>query len=1219
MRAVFWFLVGALVIPFPLSAEWRVTGRIGGLITAVAAHGSFAYVAVGSRVNVYDVTDPAVPREIGSTAFFADDVTDILVDDSRAYIAAGTDGIYIVDISDRTAPRVIGRWDSPGTAEGIARDGSWIYVADGPFGLRIVDASDPATPRPVGSAFDTRFAFDVAVRDHYAFVAAADAGLLVVDVADRDNLRELVVLDTPGYARDLAMTGTTLYVADQWGGVRVMSIATPFRPREIAAISLPSWAFAVTASGGTLHVADGARGFHTFDVSDPAHPLEAGTHPMTQALSWKVAVSNGRAFGGVRTQSVLILDVTQPATLRQVGRIAPLIRAGWVATRGDVAYVSTGEQDIRVIDIRRPERMRERGAGVTLNGSGGPIVAIGNEYVYIATGVATGGRVDVYDVRNPDQPAHAGSLRLNFPQELIASGSLLYVPDEFGLQVVDISNPASPAMKGTIVFPPDNFVTSGATSVAVAGQYAFVSAGRNGLKVVDVSDPAKMSIAGSWSGSSVSQLAYRDGFLYAATGALETELVVFDVADPRQPVRIGSTSLPGRSVGDVLLDGSYAYVANGGAGVVVIDIRNPEQPFIVAQIGTPGFATHLAMEGGRLFVTASNGGLAVVEQTAQQPIVTAASGSRIHAQPFGRSPANLPRVPPPSRQRSTPSPVIANSGRSVVVTSAADSGPGTLREALTNHAAGDVITFDPAVFPPTSPVAIQVATVLPHIKRAGVIIDASNAGVILDGSKLSGEFESGLEIEYPSEGNIIRGLQILNFPSCGIFIGGNGGNVIGGDRSRATGPIGEGNLLSRNRKAGILVGNPNGNRIVGNLIGTDASGRTALGQQTWGVNILYNGGGGTKLGGDRIGGYESWERNVIAGNSAAEISLHFAGSHSVIGNFIGTDVDGNALGAAFRAIDIDASSDNLITENVVVGNHAMQIIDSGACCNHIVRNWFGVTRDGRIIPRHIDGENGIAINESFNLIFDNVFGGIRYHSIFLTGQGGTVVEPIIAGNTFLGGSPTDASSAMAIGADAVSRMFVGGSTDAFRNSISGGATGIVLRQGMGRTFVLGNSIGVDHGAPLQIESAIDVGNSAYTFVQNNTVANISGKGVVVRAPTNRIRQNSIYGNQKGAIEVSAGAAIPALPVISTVTLSSVTGTSCAHCTVEIFSDSEWQSRWYEGTTTADATGAFSFTTQAILRGPNLTATSTDAAGSTSAISAPLPRPPLGPRRRAARH
>lgn len=39
----------------------------------------------------------------------------------------------------------------------------------------------------------------------------------------------------------------------------------------------------------------------------------------------------------------------------------------------------------------------------------------------------------------------------------------------------------------------------------------------------------------------------------------------------------------------------------------------------------------------------------------------------------------------------------------LTVTSAADSGPGTLRQAMLDMAAGDVIEFDTAVFPPPPP------------------------------------------------------------------------------------------------------------------------------------------------------------------------------------------------------------------------------------------------------------------------------------------------------------------------------------------------------------------------------------------------------------------------------------------------------------------------------------------------------------------------------------
>ena len=47
-------------------------------------------------------------------------------------------------------------------------------------------------------------------------------------------------------------------------------------------------------------------------------------------------------------------------------------------------------------------------------------------------------------------------------------------------------------------------------------------------------------------------------------------------------------------------------------------------------------------------------------------------------------------------------------GKSILVTSAADSGPGTLRQSLLDAQAGDIITLDLAVFPPNIPVSISL-------------------------------------------------------------------------------------------------------------------------------------------------------------------------------------------------------------------------------------------------------------------------------------------------------------------------------------------------------------------------------------------------------------------------------------------------------------------------------------------------------------------------------
>src|SRR3989337_156681 len=75
-------------------------------------------------------------------------------------------------------------------------------------------------------------------------------------------------------------------------------------------------------------------------------------------------------------------------------------------------------------------------------------------------------------------------------------------------------------------------------------------------------------------------------------------------------------------------------------------------------------------------------------------------------------PTQTMAAPTPTRLSPTSPPL--SQGRTLLVTSAADSGPGTLRQALQDARPYDVITFDPSVFPPDTPVTIAPSSGLPE-------------------------------------------------------------------------------------------------------------------------------------------------------------------------------------------------------------------------------------------------------------------------------------------------------------------------------------------------------------------------------------------------------------------------------------------------------------------------------------------------------------------------
>ena len=58
-----------------------------------------------------------------------------------AYVAVGSPGLQIIDISDSASPMLTGSYDTLGNAYGVAIIGDKAYVADGSSGLMVLDIS----------------------------------------------------------------------------------------------------------------------------------------------------------------------------------------------------------------------------------------------------------------------------------------------------------------------------------------------------------------------------------------------------------------------------------------------------------------------------------------------------------------------------------------------------------------------------------------------------------------------------------------------------------------------------------------------------------------------------------------------------------------------------------------------------------------------------------------------------------------------------------------------------------------------------------------------------------------------------------------------------------------------------------------------------------------------------------------------------------------------
>jgi len=1216
------------------SSGWQVVGQIGGPTTAVAVQGNYAYVGVGLRLIVLDVSNPVTPTEVGNTTPFPYFVEDVVVSGTLAYVAAGGAGLHVVNILTPTAPVEVGFWDSPGYAEGVAVAGNAVYLADGPYGLRVVDVSDPANPTPIGSTYDTNYAFEVAVSGHHAYLAAAGAGLLVADVSDRAHPVEVSTLDTPGYAYSVAVSGTLAYVADAWEGLRVVNVSNPASPTVLGACDTPGWALSVAVVGSTVYVADGANGLRVVDAADPANPHEVGAHQVS-GLARRVAVAGDTAYvadlqGGLRV--VGIADVAHPA---QIGLYRPLADARRVAVAGSYAYVAAGFSGFRVVDVSDPSHPREV---ATYDTEGGYAVSavVSGTYAYLTTYLGGPWGLHVVDVSTPTHPVRTAFFPTPFGayREIVLVGQIIYIADEWGLSLISVADPTNPTQVGFIQLNQNQQDTLG---IAVSETLAYVADFLDGVKIVDVSNPISPTLVGIYDSPVASQgVAVAGNRLFVADHS--SGLRVVDVSNPGVPVEIGFYDTPGLA-GSVLVSGTEAYVSDAGGGMVVVGVSDPTNPRLVAAYDTAGLASHIALAGNLAYVTDGRGGLVILERTAgglaNRPGVEAFSEQANQGQVYGEAAiavisdqliftqtagltahyvtATVTDAGENISESSMPLLVFTVTG-TITVTSPLNSGPGTLRQALLDARTGDTITFDPAMFLPSSPTTITLSSELPPITQGRITIDGSNAGVVLDGRNLLGQV-NGLMID--SDYNTVQGLQILRFGGCGVSVGG-WHSVIGGDRTQGTGPTGQGNVLSGNG-AGVNLGGPY-NTVIGNFIGTDASGTVALGNGTGvAVGAPYN----------RIGGEKPGERNIISGNQQKGVDILGEGvvGNVVAGNYVGTDISGmHALGNPRGGVIIECgASGNTVggttpgERNLISGNGTGVVVsDRGTTHNTVIGNFIGTDANG---TAPLGNLTGILCGPEFNRI-----GGTRSgeRNIISGNLGHGISIPDYSDNLILGNYiGTDVSGTQALGnglgisldAGAV-HDFIGGATQKERNVISGnGGAGVgIANAGVEYNFISGNTIGLDANGMTPLSNGwagVQVEDYAsHIFIQGNTIA-YSGGGLwwagvyVERSLFNTIRRNSTFNNLYQGIELADGGnqMLPA-PVILTVTATSVSGTACSGCTVEVFSDAEDEGRSYEGSTAADASGAFTFTRAGGLIGPYVTATATDRDGNTSEFSTP---------------
>jgi len=526
--------------------------------------------------------------------------------------------------------------------------------------------------------------------------------------------------------------------------------------------------------------------------------------------------------------------------------------------------------------------------------------------------------------------------------------------------------------------------------------------------------------------------------------------------------------------------------------------------------------------------------------------------------------------------------VTAAPAATFTVTNTSDSGPGSFRQAILDANAtpgADTIAFN---IPGTG-----VHTISPLSPLPALVGDA--------GTKLDGYTQPGSSANTLAVGDNAVLLIELNGTALGA---GQFGLMLRSSSNLARGLVIDGFGALGSGGGGILIESGSDNMVSGCFLGTDAAGLIAKPNE-FGVEIAQSEVLPFPLPSrTTIGGTSPSQRNLISGNASTGILIGVGASDTVVaGNYIGTDVTGNASLANPTGIGLTISFGNTIggstagSGNLISGNSGSGIlifstqaviqgnrIGTNSTGSSPVPNGTGVQIQVGIPDILVGGD----VPGAGNLISGNSFYGVR----MFRPSGARVVGNRIG---------TDASGANALGNARDGVLIVSGSSAA-------GGSGSVS----------GNVIAFNAGAGVAVGSNASEGSSGNRISGNSIHENgglgidLGSDGVTVNDPGDGdTGPNSLQNYPVLSAALSDG--------ISTLIQGTLDSLPATTFTIEFFAspscdssgNGEGQTFLGETSVTTDAFGKASFQVSVPSGSGNqvVTATATDPTGNTSEFSA----------------
>ena len=292
---------------------------------------------------------------------------------------------------------------------------------------------------------------------------------------------------------------------------------------------------------------------------------------------------------------------------------------------GTRLLATTEQQGCVMVDVSNPQDPKVTSIlfdGVVVGGECGPFTG---SYVYESE---IGGGIAVYDASATGGPIsqailYGGPHLSSASYDLLLESSTLYAAtstfDGPAWEIYDVSTIPANRLGEYIVPNP----AQAGYSVQASSHYVYFGMS-NGIGVIDVTQPSSPTLVGTIAAPAIGSLARVNNTLYA--GAANNSIIVLDITNPAQPATIKTITLTDLPI-KVRVFGNLLLVADNAAGLLIFDISNPQSPVLLSTMPNFTLAEDVTVQGTTAYVAADVDGLGIVDLSSpSQPVLLSKTG-----------------------------------------------------------------------------------------------------------------------------------------------------------------------------------------------------------------------------------------------------------------------------------------------------------------------------------------------------------------------------------------------------------------------------------------------------------------------------------------------------------------------------------------------------------------------------------------------------------------